>query len=318
MLVALQSVVSVISMIGVGFALARKGWFGEGAGALLSRMVVTISLPAYMIANIMGGYDRATLLDMLPGLPVPFAVVFSGYVLAVVLARLFKVAPGRRGVFRVQFAQSNTIFIGLPVNMVLFGEASLPYVLMAYIANTTTFWTLGVHGIAMDGARAEGRPAQPLFSAESLKRIFSPPLTAFLVAVLLVLAGIGLPRFVLDTCRTLGAMTTPLSMLFIGIVIAKVDPKRITLGADLLLVAVGRVLIGPLLLVLIARPLDLPPLMKQVFLIQAAMPAMTQTPILAGSYGADAEFAGLTSSVTTVLGLASIPIWMMLVQALFG
>ena len=33
----------------------------------ISRLVVSVALPAYMISNLMGSYDRAKLISMLPG-----------------------------------------------------------------------------------------------------------------------------------------------------------------------------------------------------------------------------------------------------------
>jgi malate permease and related proteins len=314
---ALESVLSVILMIGLGFVLAKKGWFEEKSASLISRLVVGVALPAYMIANLMGGYDRAKLLSMLPGLPIPFAVMVSTYAIGAGTAALFRLPRGRRGSFASMFALSNTIFIGLPVNLVLFGEESLPYVLLYYIANTSLFWTLGVYGIAKDGAILAGRPPPSLVSAEGLRRILSPPLVAFLAAVAMIAAGIGLPRPIMDSCKSIGAMTTPLSMLFIGIVISRVEWKRLRLERDLVLLLAGRFVLSPLILVLLARGTGLPPLMKAVFLVQASMPAMTQTPILAESYGADSEYAGLATSVTTVLSLATIPVFKVLAGNLF-
>jgi malate permease and related proteins len=317
MLSALGGVVSVILMIVLGFALAKRGWFEGGSSALVSRLVVSVALPAYMISNLMGGYDRDKLVSMLPGLPIPFAVMIACYALASIAAAPLGIRRDRRGSFASMFGCSNTIFIGLPVNLVLFGEASLPYVLLYYIANTSLFWTAGVYGIARDGAIRAGRPRPSFVSAEGLRRILSPPLAAFLTAVILILAGVRLPRFALDLCKTLGAMTTPLSMLFIGIVISRVDWRKLRLEREVLLVLAGRFLVSPLLLVLMVRSTDLPLLMKQVFLVQSAMPAMTQTSILADSYGADSEYAGITTALTTTLGLVTIPLCMLLVGLVF-
>jgi hypothetical protein len=314
---ALESVISVLLMIGLGWALAKKGWFGERAGALISRLVVSVALPAYMIANLMGGYDRAKLASMLPGLPIPFAVMIAGYAVASGVAVLFRLRKERRGSFASMFALSNTIFVGLPVNLVLFGEESLPYVLIYYIANTSLFWTIGVYGIAKDGAVLAGRHGPSPLSAEGLRRVFSPPLVAFLGAVAMIGAGIRLPFPVMDSCKYLGAMTTPLSMLFIGIVISRVEWRKMRPERDLVLLLVGRFLVAPLLLVLAIRPTNLAPLMKEVFFVQASMPAMTQTPILAEAYGADAEYAGIGTSLTTVLSLATIPLCMILIKVLF-
>jgi hypothetical protein len=317
MLSAIEGVLSIILMIVLGFVLAKRGWFDGDSSALISRLVVGVALPAYMVANLMGGYDREKLVSMLPGLPIPFAVMLLSYGLAFALAAILRIRRDRRGTFASMFALSNTIFVGLPVNLVLFGEESLPYVLLYYIANTSIFWTVGVFGIASDGAALSGGARPKLFSIDSIKRIFSPPLTAFLASVLLIFIGVHLPKTALDFCKTVGSMTTPLSMLFIGIVISRVDWKRIRLELGLVVVLLGRFFIAPCLLVLIARPTHLPLLMKQVFFVQAAMPAMTQTPIIASAYGADSEYAGLGTALSTVLSLATIPLCMLVVGQLF-
>jgi malate permease and related proteins len=317
MLSALEGVVSVILMVALGFALAKRGWFEGSSSFLISRLVVSLALPAYMISNLMGGYDRAKLISMLPGLPIPFAVMIVTFAIGAGIAALFRISRDRRGAFTSMFAFSNTIFIGLPVNLVIFGEDSLPFVLLYYIANTTLFWTIGLYSIARDGAVREGRPNPSFVSAEGIKRILSPPLVAFLAAAILILISVSLPRVIMDFCRILGAMTTPLSMLFIGIVISRVDWKKLKLERDILFLIAGRFLIAPCLLILVARPTSLPLLMKQVFLVQAAMPAMTQTPILASAYGADSEYAGIGTALTTTLSLATIPLSMVLVGRVF-
>ena len=317
MLRALESVVSVLAMIALGFGLARRAKPDERATALLSRLVMSIALPAYMVANLMGGYDRARLLALLPGLPVPFAVMLVSFGLALLVARSARVTPTRRGVFASLFALSNTIFIGLPVNQILFGPESLPFVLLYYIANTSLFWTIGVYGIARDAAEMGGRPAARIVSVEGLRRVFSPPLVAFLASVALILIEVRLPPFLLDLAKTVGAMTTPLSMIFVGITIASVDWRKIRPDLDLALVLGGRFVLSPLLLILAVRWTGLPLLMKSVFLIQASMPAMTQIPIVARAYGADAEYAGVMTSISTVASLLTIPLFMGLVGMVF-
>jgi hypothetical protein len=80
------------------------------------------------------------------------------------------------------------------------------------------------------------------------------------------------------------------------------------------LVLAGRFLVSPGVMLLLLQLTELPLLMKQVFFVQSIMPAMTQTPILAKVYGADTEYAGIMTSVTTVASLITIPICMCLVD----
>ncbi len=317
MLSALQSVFSVILMIALGFILAKRKWFEGSSSALLSRLVVSIALPAYMISNLMGGYDRQKLLSMMPGLPVPFFAMLGSFAIAWGLAVLLRIRKGRRGTFVAMFSQSNAVFIGLPVCLLLFGDESLPFALLYYIANTTLFWTLGTYGIARDGAIRSSRPNPSLVSPEGLKRILSPPLLGFLAAVIMILLGIRLPKSIMDLCKYLGNMTTPLSMLFIGIVISRVEWKKLKPEIDMVFVLAGRFLLTPFFVYILVRNQDLPLLMKQVFILQAAMPTMTQVPILAATYGADAEYAGVGTSLTTVLSIVSIPVYMSVVGLLF-
>lgn len=317
MIEAFGSVLSVIAMIAIGMVLTKRGWFDDKASALIAKLVISVSLPAYMVSNLLGGYDKAKLVSMVPGLPVPFIAMGLGYVIARAAAVAFKVRTARRGAFSSMFALSNTIFIGLPVNFILFGQESLPYVLLYYMANTILFWTISVYGIARDGAELAGRKAPPFLSVEALGRFMSPPFLGLLVAVSLILLQVSLPKPALSFFGTLGGMTTPLSMIFIGISIAKVDWKRMRLERDLILVLIGRFILSPAILVLLARGTDLPLLMKRVFLVQAMMPAMTQTPIVAANYGADAEYAGVATSLSTVISLATIPLCLALSKAVF-
>ena len=129
-------------------------------------------------------------------------------------------------------------------------------------------------------------------------------------------SSVRLPDSIMDFCKYLGSMTTPLSMIFIGIVISRVQWRSLRLSYDLILVVVLRFVVIPGSVFLVVRGMDLPGLAKQVFVIQASMPAMTQTPIMAESLGADAEYAGLGVSLTTVLSLVTIPLYMSLVGGL--
>jgi malate permease and related proteins len=305
---AVQSVLSIFIMLSIGWFMAHAGWFDERSPKLLSRLVVNVSLPLYMISNLMSTYDREKLLNLGIGVVIPFAVMLTGYGISILVSRLIYVPPERTGTFRSMFALSNTIFVGLPVNIALFGDGSLPFVLLYYIANTTLFWTIGVHGIRKDGGHGDDK----LFSLENIRRIFSPPLTGFLLAVVLILLGIQLPKSIMDTCKYMGNLTTPISMLFIGMIIHSVKWKEIKIGKEMLVLLGGRFILAPVIVLVLCYFLPIPLLMKKVFVIQAAMPAMTQTAIIAEAYGADYKYAAIMTTVTTVVSLVFIPVYMLL------
>lgn len=309
---AVQGVLSIIFMISTGYFLSHKGWFDDKSSKLLSKLVVSLSLPAYMISNLVSNYSKDELLQLGSGLLIPFASMILCYLIAVAAAKLIKIPDSRKGTFCSMFALSNTIFVGLPVNLALFGDISIPYVLLYYIANTTLFWTVGVYGISRDAGNSGGK----LLTSSNIKRIFSPPLTGFLLAIVLILLEIHLPKSILDTCKYLGNLTTPLSMLFIGIIIHSVNLKEIKVDKDMVVLLAGRFIVAPLLVFAMTFMIPMPLLMKKVFVIQAAMPAMTQTSIIAENYNADYKYAAVMTAVTTMASLISIPLYMALLSLL--
>ena len=302
---AAGSILSIALMIALGWQLAQRGWFGGDRPQLLAKLVTTVSLPTMMIWNLMSHFDRTALLGLGSGLVVPVLSMALSLAIGEGWARAIGVPRQRKGVFCSMFLVSNAIFIGLPVNLALFGEVSIPYVLLYYVANTTFLWTVAVQLIAGDG----GKGGAAKLDLATVKRILTPPLLGFLLAMLLILLGLRLPAFVLDTCRYLGAMTTPLSMLFIGIAISSVKLSGIRVDREMISELLGRFVVAPLTIVALNKLFPMPELMFQVFVVQAAMPVVTQTAIIAKAYGADERYAAVLTTVSTLLAMLVIPVY---------
>ena len=304
---SISGILVILGMILVGFVIGEKGWFDDKSRGLLAKLVTQVALPCYMLYTITQRFTAADLLIMLPALRFPALSMVILLGIATGVARIFAVRQDRRGLFISMFFNSNTIFVGLPINQALFGDASIPYVLIYYMCNTTFFWTLGTYLIQRDG---EGEAQFDLKT--SLKKVFSPPLMGFLLGIVLVMLQIKLPAFLASDLQYLGNLTTPLSMIFIGLSVSHVGVKQLVLGKDQLLILLGRFLVAPLLMATIVYWTPLPSLMKQVFIIQSAMPVMTNAPVVARLYGADSDYAAVMVTETTLATMVVIPILMLL------
>lgn len=309
---AFQSVLSIIILIVLGYFLARRGFLDKNAASLFSRLVINVSLPAMMVYNVLSFFDREKLYSSGNGIIIPAASMLICYFVAVATAKLIKVNPERKGIFQAMFFASNTIFMGMPVNMALFGEQSVSYVLFYYAANTTIFWTLGIYSISKD---KEGSN-EKIFSISTAKRIISPPFLGFLTGLLLVILGIRLPRFLIDSCKYLGELTTPMSLLYIGITFSAVDTKKFKFDKDMAALLLGRFVISPLVVYALTLVFPIPGLMAKVFIIQSAMPVITQSAIIAGAYGGDQYYATYMVTLTTILSVAFIPVYMLLISGI--
>ena len=304
---SISGILVILGMILVGFVIGEKGWFDDKSRGLIAKLVTQVALPCYMLYPITQRFTAADLLKMLPTLRFPALSMVVLLGIATAVAKIFAVRQDRRGLFISMFFNSNTIFVGLPINQALFGDASIPYVLIYYMCNTTFFWTLGTYLIQRDG---EGEAQFDLKT--SLKKVFSPPLMGFLLGLVLVMLQIKLPAFLASDLQYLGNLTTPLSMIFIGLSVSHVGVKQLVLGKEQLLILLGRFLVAPLLMATIVYWVPLPSLMKQVFIIQSAMPVMTNAPVVARLYGADSDYAAVMVTETTLATMVVIPILMLL------
>ena len=304
---SISGILVILGMILVGFIIGEKGWFDDKSRGLLAKLVTQVALPCYMLYTITQRFTAADLLKMLPALRFPALSMVILLGIATGVARIFAVRQDRRGLFISMFFNSNTIFVGLPINQALFGDASIPYVLIYYMCNTTFFWTLGTYLIQRDG---EGEAQFDI--RISLKKVFSPPLMGFLLGLVLVILHIKLPAFLASDLQYLGNLTTPLSMIFIGLSVSNAGLKQLTLKKDQFLILLGRFVVAPLLMATIVYWAPLPSLMKQVFIIQSAMPVMTNAPVVARLYGADRDYAAVMVTETTLATMVVIPFLMLL------
>lgn len=307
---SLESILSIFIMIYLGYFLFGKGWFNEDTGKLFSRIVINISLPPMMLSDIMTSFDRQKLAQSGIGLIIPFTSMIICFFIGSILSRTIKIKPERYGLFEAMFFASNTIFMGLPINLALFGEKSVPYVLLYYIANTTLFWTIGIYSI-------NKTKDSSIFSKDTVLRIFSPPLLGFILAVILILLNIKLPAFVMDTCKYLGNLTTPLSMMFIGITLSTINVKDVKIDKDMTAILLGRFILGPVIVLILGSLIHVPPLMEKVFVIQASMPVITQCAIVSRTYKSDYKFASIAVALSTLFSIIFIPLYMEILNHLF-
>lgn len=297
-------------MILLGYFLSRKGWFNESVPKLFSRLLIEVSIPALLISNLTSTFNKDKLISSGMGILILFGAMGISYGVSMMLSKLLKVKRNRRGIFQALFTFSNTVFVGLPVNIALFGESSIPFALLYYFVNTSIFWTVGAYGIRQDG----GNGQESIFCWNTFKKILTPPLIAFAIAVAVIIAGIRLPSFLADSLKYMGNLSTPVSMLYLGIIIHSIGIKGIKFDKEMIALMAGRFVITPVLVFLFLSFIPVPDIMKKVFIIQSAMPVLTQSAILAHAYDSDHEFATAAVTVTTAASLIFIPFYMLIIN----
>ncbi|MDN6968365.1 AEC family transporter [Oenococcus sp. UCMA 17063] len=314
---AVQSVIEILLMIALGFILQKKQLFSMPFQNDISKLVMDIALPCSIFMAVLNDLTIKKLASLTIGFILVFGEVILGYLISFVIIKWFKISPLRRTITINTMVNSNTVFIGLPLNLALFGNKSIGYFLVYYVVTIVSTWSFGVYLISRDDP--EKQKSQQHFHWAD---IFSRPLQGFIAAIAILLIKIpfksfALPQFLTQSLTYIGSMVIPLSLIYIGCILAKAGLKSIYFDKDTLVALFGRFIIGPalmIIIVIIAQKYGIKLLSteKQTYIIQASVPALATLPILAEKYHLDIRYATNVVVITTVAFLVVIPVMMTL------
>ncbi|CAM3135771.1 AEC family transporter [Lactiplantibacillus plajomi] len=315
---SIQSVLVVVLIMILGFVLRRTGWFDDKFAGTISKFIKNIALPASIFVSVLGRLTRGKLASFAVYLVYAFAAVIIGYLIAYALVKIMKVRPGRRGIFINAVVNANTIFIGLPLNMALFGDQSMTYFLVYYVVNTVSTWAFGVFLISNDDPT---KPKQKTHNKIDWKKVIPMPLVGFIVALVFLLLNIPVMKvsFISSTLSYVGDLVTPLSLIYIGNVLADAGLKSIKFDRDTVVALIGRFILSPIVMILVLMVVGnmgatMPSLASQTLIVQSATPMLAVLPILANEAHGDVEYATNVVTTSTVLFIVVVPVLMTLIQ----
>ena len=300
-LTSLESILSIILIILLGYILKEKKWFDDGFSSNVSRLIMNVALPASIFVSVLKYLTIEKLISLSGGLIYTFLSVIMGYIIAWIMVKILKVKSGRRGTFINTVVNANTIFIGLPLNIALFGNESLPYFLVYYITNTVSTWAFGV--ILIENDNPEKTKTKKGFN---WKKLLPPPLLGFLVALIFLVFKIPVPDFIHSALTYTGNIVTPLSLIYIGIVLSDAGLKSIHFDKDTIFALLGRFIMSPcimVILIILGTKISgtMPALESKTYIIQASAPAVAVLPILANESNGDVKYATNVVTTSTVL-----------------
>jgi malate permease and related proteins len=304
----LATVAPVFVVIACGFAMRRLGKLRPEADSSLFSVAVNFLYPCLIAHSVLGNAALRDLRNVLLAPLVGALLLLGSLVVAVIAARLLRLnRPQPSSTFAFTAAIPNWGYLPIPLVQGLFPESTTGVLFVHNIGLELMLWSVGVWFLAGEG---------------SWRRAFNIPFFAILAALGLNLlhAGEWLPGFVLDSLRFLGQAALPLSLLLTGVSLAD------AVGEGGLLRNAGTTLAGcvvklgvlPPLILLAAKWLPCSVELKQVLVVQAAMPCAMVPVILARYYNADSGTAVRIVLASTILGLLTIPLWLRIGGAIVG
>jgi malonate transporter len=285
----------------LGYGAAKAGVFDEAATRGLSLFVFNFAIPI-MLVRTLGRValppepDWALLAAYFTG---AFAIYAAGSLAA---TRLFGRGGAEPAIFGISAAFSNTLILGIPLVLEAFGEAAAVPLFLIVAFHSPLLFTVTT-AVAEAGLGA-GQPLRqlPLNIARSL--VTNPIMLGLLAGLAVNLGGLELPGVVDKLASYLAQAALPCALFALG-----ANLSRFRLGGALrpaLLLTVLKNLVHPLLVLALARALDLGPMAFNVALTLAACPSGINPYLFAARYKAAVPEASSTILVSTVASVATL------------
>lgn len=291
-----KMIVFVVLMV-IGYLCAKTNFAGREFTKDASKMVINVFMSATIINSVLVSDARLSGGELLQVMLVLCMSVGVCWVLGAISCRLVGLGD-REPLFELLVAVMNNMFIALPVVETLFGSQAVFYCSLSCIPFNVLLYTFGIY--RLQGGEGKG--------SVRLKDIFSVPLLATLVALVIFLLHPPVPPVVKDLASTMAAATMPLSMIVIGSSLGSVSLLDAFKKGKLYLMCAIRLLLCPLLVWLLAGLMTEDLMLRVTATIIAAAPSGVVVSVLAIQYDRDAVFTSEGILLSTVFSMLTIPL----------
>ena len=291
-----KMIVFVVLMV-IGYLCAKTNFAGREFTKDASKMVINVFMSATIINSVLVSDARLSGGELLQVMLVLCMSVSVCWVLAAVSCRLVGLGD-KAPLFELLIAVMNNMFIALPVVETLFGSQAVFYCSLSCIPFNVLLYTFGIY--RLQGGEGKG--------SVRLRDIFSVPLLATLVALVIFLLRPPVPPVVKELASTMSAATMPLSMIVIGSSLGSVSLLDAFKKGKLYLMCVIRLLLCPLLVWLLAGLMTDDLMLRVTATIIAAAPSGVIVSVLAIQYDRDAVFTSEGILLSTVFSMLTIPL----------
>jgi malonate transporter len=298
-------ILPVFAVVITGWIVGATGYLSHGLSDALIHFAYNVAMPALLIVTI-AQEPAQSLLNW------RFLVSFGGGSLlcfALVLGTL-RLRGGYRLASQTMYgmaaSMTNTGFVALPVLHAIYGQRAVLPAAIATVFVAVVMFPVSVILLELDRDEAQ----RPRTGAALLlpQILLNPMVLATLVGIIWSALRVRMPMLVHDYLNILADALAPCALFAIGLGLS-IDGLHASIGRSLVLAAI-KLAIMPLIVFGLSVAFGLSPLYTIAAVICAAVPTAKTVYILAGEYRCEETMVAATVSMTTLLSIVSLPVWL--------
>jgi len=293
--IVIKQIISLFIIVLIGFYCGKKNIINETISNGLSRLVLDIAVPLLIISSFSFTYTSSMANNIVKAFIYGF-MIFIVTPLAIKLL-LVKTEKRKRKILEFAMVFSNCGFMGFPIAASVFGNEGVIYTAIFNMIFNIFVWTYGIM----------------LFSEtksimEMKKVLKNPGIISAVIGILVMVFSINIHPVLLDAMKTVGGLTTPVSMLVIGSLLSRADLKKLISDTSLYYGSFIKLILIPIVLYLVSSLFKEKSMVMKTFILMEAMPAGAMTSMFAENFNKEKEYSALIVSFSTLLSIISIPL----------
>ena len=281
----------------IGYLMARRGAIGPAFTRTASSLVLNVFMVGTILNSMISTGAERDLSNLPEIILMTFMMTLIGYATAWLVTRMVRIEPDNAPSFEILMGVGNSMFIALPIAGALYGAYAVFIVSLSCIPFNVFLYSYGVW-------RIRGTESGKL----RVKDMFSIPLIATLLGLLILVLDLSVPKVIVDIFSSLSGATMPMSMMVIGASLGSVSLLDAFRNPKLAILSAVRLILIPILTWVICRFLTDDPVLLMTCMIIAASPSAVIVSVIAIQYGRDGVFASEAVQHSTICSIVTIPL----------
>lgn len=291
------AVLPVYLLMAGGAALRKTSILRREHDIGVMHVIFSVMLPCYILDRTLGAEVLRDGRTLLTGAGLGFSLIIAGIGLGYLVGKLIGLEPGQgRRTFALSSGCQNFGFTAVPVVEILWGGSAVALLFVHNLGVEIAMWSVGVMLVSGD----TGIP---------WKRLINGPIIAVAIGLTLVVLRVDdkITGPIREAISMIGIGAFPLAIMMTGATIMDLaiaeKPSWKIVGAS----CVVRLALAPVLIILCAKYIPMAVELKQILLVQAAMPAALGPILIARMYDGRPAVAVQIVVATTVVSLFTLP-----------
>ncbi|WP_077317767.1 AEC family transporter [Virgibacillus proomii] len=327
----ISAITSTMFIILLGYFCRKKNIFSDQVGKMLSKVVLSVALPALAFNAFMTDIDKESLAEGMGILIWGIAI----YIILILVSKpmYIKFKGDKEDTLRVLTIFGSTTFFGIPIVGAIYGAEGVLYASIFNIGYRIFLYSYGY--IKMSGLKMEAKNIKEMFLnpivIATFLGLFIWVFQDYLPQVSVVAADgtISTVAFLrIDQTAPwlfkpmgyLAGLASPLAWLAIGSTLGSVDFKTAITDRTSLFYSANKVILVPVINLVLLAILSLTGILTMsaisigTVVIMMATPTATVAAAYAISFDKDALLASNASLLSTITAVVMIPIWIIIIN----